>query len=197
MNKTWLIIKREYLSRVRKKTFILTTFLTPLLFIGLIAAIVFITIKGTKQEKIAVGESNGLLKEFLSDEGNIKFEFVPNADTSLLSKDYTGILLAPGVGINKTPIYQVYSRKSKSDDVTRKIQNKVNEATRANLIMSQAHWTKAQYDSMMLSSRTSEVNNQVLDEANRSTQGNFEVASGVGYAAIARAVADGIREMVN
>jgi ABC-2 type transport system permease protein len=183
MNKTWLIIKREYLSRVRKKTFILTTFLTPLLFIGLIAAIVFITIKGTKQEKIAVGESNGLLKEFLSDEGNIKFEFVPNADTSLLSKDYTGILLAPGVGINKTPIYQVYSRKSKSDDVTRKIQNKVNEATRANLIMSQAHWTKAQYDSMMLSSRTSEVNNQVLDEANRSTQGNFEVASGVGYAA--------------
>jgi ABC-2 type transport system permease protein len=32
MNKTWLIIKREYLSRVRKKTFILSTILTPLLF---------------------------------------------------------------------------------------------------------------------------------------------------------------------
>src|SRR5204863_3178625 len=88
MNKTWLIIKREYLSRVRKKTFILTTFLTPLLFIGLIAAIVFITIKGTKPEKIAVGESNGLLEQFLSDDGNIKFVFVPNADTSLLSRDY-------------------------------------------------------------------------------------------------------------
>ena len=84
MNKTWLIIKREYLSRVRKKTFILTTFLTPLLFIGMIAAIVFITVKGVKEEKIAVDESNGVLKQFVNNEGNIKFEFVPNADTSLL-----------------------------------------------------------------------------------------------------------------
>src|SRR5215204_913178 len=113
MNKTWLIIKREYLSRVRKKTFILTTFLTPLLFIGLIAAIVFITVKGVKEERIAVDESNGILKDFLHNEGNVKFDFVPSADTGLLSKDYTGVLLAPGVGMNKTPVYQVYSRKSK------------------------------------------------------------------------------------
>ena len=183
MNKTWLIIKREYLSRVTKKTFILTTFLTPLLFIGLIAAVVFITVKSVKEEKIAVDETNGVLKEFLSSEGNIKFDFVLNADTSLLSKDYTGILLAPGVGINKTPIYQVYSRKSKSDDVTRKIQRQVNEAIRANLIMTEANLNRAQYDSMMANSRQAQVNNQVLDETNQSMQGNFEVASGIGYAA--------------
>ena len=183
MNKTWLIIKREYLSRVRKKTFILTTFLTPILFIGMIAAVVFVTVKGTKEEKIAVGETNGLLKQFLTNEGNIKFEFVPNADTALLSKDYTGILLAPGNGINNTPIYQVYSRKSKSDDVTRKIQRQINDAIKANLIMTEAHLTKLQYDSMMVNSKQAEVNNQVLDESNQSTKGNFEVASGVGYAA--------------
>lgn len=183
MNKTWLIIKREYLSRVRKKSFLWTTFLTPLLFIGMIAAIVVITVKGTKEEKIAVGESNGLLKQFLTNEGSIKFDFVPNADTALLSKDYTGILLAPGVGINKTPIYQVYSRKSKSDDVTRRIQQKVNEAVQANLVMTRAHWSKAQYDSMMVNSQKAQVNNQVLDETNSATQGNFEVASGIGYAA--------------
>ena len=171
------------MSRVRKKTFILTTFLTPLLFIGMIAAIVFITVKGVKEEKIAVDESNGVLKQFVNNEGNIKFEFVPNADTSLLSKDYTGVLLAPGVGINKTATYQVYSRKSKSDDVTRKIQNQVNDAIRANLIMTEAHLTKSQYDSMMVNSAQARVNNQVLNETNESTQGNFEVASGVGYAA--------------
>jgi ABC-2 type transport system permease protein len=183
MNKTWLIIKREYLSRVTKKTFILTTFLTPILFIGMIAAVVFITVKSVKEERIAVDEANGILKEFLTNEGNIKYDFVANADTSLLSKSYTGVLLAPGTGINKTNAYQVYSRKSKSDDVTRKIKRQVNEATRANLIMKEAGMTRGQYDSMMVNSQQAEVTNQVLDESNQSTKGNFEVASGIGYAA--------------
>ncbi|HUQ65301.1 MAG TPA: ABC transporter permease [Flavitalea sp.] len=45
MNKTWLIIKREYITRVRNKTFIISTFLTPLFFVGLIAAIIYMTPK--------------------------------------------------------------------------------------------------------------------------------------------------------
>ena len=49
MNKIGLIIKREYLRRVSKKSFILLTLLTPFLF----AALVFVplwlsTIKGMK-----------------------------------------------------------------------------------------------------------------------------------------------------
>ena len=32
MEKLWLIIKREYLTRVRKRSFLLATFLTPLAF---------------------------------------------------------------------------------------------------------------------------------------------------------------------
>lgn len=30
MNKTWIILKREYLTRVKKKSFIITTLLVPL-----------------------------------------------------------------------------------------------------------------------------------------------------------------------
>ena len=36
MHKIWLIIKREYLTRVRKKTFIISTLLFPILWIALI-----------------------------------------------------------------------------------------------------------------------------------------------------------------
>jgi len=39
MNKILLIIEREYLSRVKKKSFIVMTFLVPLLFIGMYAVI--------------------------------------------------------------------------------------------------------------------------------------------------------------
>jgi ABC-2 type transport system permease protein len=45
MNKTWLIIKREYVTRVRNRTFIISTFLTPMFFVALIGAIIFMTPK--------------------------------------------------------------------------------------------------------------------------------------------------------
>lgn len=51
MNKTWLIIKREYLTRVRNKTFIISTFVTPLFFVGLIAAIIFFVPKDIATQK--------------------------------------------------------------------------------------------------------------------------------------------------
>ena len=41
MNHIPLIIKREYLSKVRKKSFIIMTILSPLLMVGLFSLIVF------------------------------------------------------------------------------------------------------------------------------------------------------------
>lgn len=60
MNKIGLIIKREYLRRVSKKSFLLLTFLTPFLF----AALVFVplwlsTIKGDDTKQIAIVDSTG------------------------------------------------------------------------------------------------------------------------------------------
>ena len=60
MNKIWLIIKREYLTRVKNKTFILSTFLTPIFFAALIGIIVFITIKNTDKEKVAIVDNSGV-----------------------------------------------------------------------------------------------------------------------------------------
>ena len=46
MNKTLLIIKREYFSRVKKKSFLLMTFLVPLLIIGMYALVIALSISG-------------------------------------------------------------------------------------------------------------------------------------------------------
>lgn len=45
MNKIKLIIQREYLTRVRKKSFLLTTFLVPLFFIAMYVGVIFLTKK--------------------------------------------------------------------------------------------------------------------------------------------------------
>ena len=45
MNKILLIIKREYLTRVRKRTFIISTILFPVLYLGLIFGTGYIAAK--------------------------------------------------------------------------------------------------------------------------------------------------------
>lgn len=58
MNKTTLIIKREYLTRVRKRTFIISTILFPLLYLGLIFGLGYLG-SGTKKTRTALIDKSG------------------------------------------------------------------------------------------------------------------------------------------
>lgn len=60
MNKSLLIIKREYMTRVRKKTFILSTILFPLLYLAFIFGTAYIAKKSSKVLRVAVVDSSGL-----------------------------------------------------------------------------------------------------------------------------------------
>jgi ABC-2 type transport system permease protein len=61
MHKILLIIKREYLSRVKKKSFLIATFLVPLLFVGMMTLVGYLTAKqgelGDKKKVVVVDES--------------------------------------------------------------------------------------------------------------------------------------------
>jgi len=76
MNKLKLIIKREYLAKVRNKTFIIMTFLSPLLMIGMIALVFLLT--KSSMEKIStvayVDESGLFTANDFKDRESIKFE---------------------------------------------------------------------------------------------------------------------------
>ena len=63
MHKIILIIKREFLTRVRKKTFIISTILFPLLYIGLIFGTGYIADKTRQDMRIALVDHSGLFKE--------------------------------------------------------------------------------------------------------------------------------------
>ena len=52
MSKIGLIIKREYSSRVRKKTFILMSFLGPFIIVGFVALVAFLAKSGKNNYKI-------------------------------------------------------------------------------------------------------------------------------------------------
>ncbi|MEL0010509.1 MAG: ABC transporter permease, partial [Bacteroidota bacterium] len=52
--KIWLILKREYLTRVQTKSFLLSTFLTPLFIIGLMGLVIYATVSENEAPKQVV-----------------------------------------------------------------------------------------------------------------------------------------------
>lgn len=76
-NKIGIIIEREFNERVRKKSFIITTLLTPLLMIGLMMApMLIMTYSTSEQKQIAVIDESGFVAQQLQSNGDIKFEQV-------------------------------------------------------------------------------------------------------------------------
>lgn len=59
MNKIWLIIRREYITRVRKKSFIVTTLLIPIMMFGLISLFVYMAVKSEQKQTIVVNDDSG------------------------------------------------------------------------------------------------------------------------------------------
>lgn len=72
MNKIILIIQREFLTRVRKKTFIIGTILFPVLYLALIFGSGYIADKTREDLKIAVIDRSGLFTKEQIDQVNGK-----------------------------------------------------------------------------------------------------------------------------
>lgn len=87
MDKIILIIKREYFSRVQKKSFLLLTFLVPLFFIALYAGIFFLTKKSFKDAHahIYIIDQAGTFAKELESTANISFN-TSNLDLDALKK---------------------------------------------------------------------------------------------------------------
>lgn len=72
MKKILLIIKREYLTRVRKKTFIISTILFPLLYLGLIFGMAYLGDKGKARLNVAVIDMSGYFDKGKLERENLK-----------------------------------------------------------------------------------------------------------------------------
>ena len=73
MNKTLLIIKREFLVRIKKKSFIIMTILAPLLMAGLIIVPVLLTDQDQQNRLIAINDNNLDYANEIKDSENIHF----------------------------------------------------------------------------------------------------------------------------
>ncbi|MFQ5445902.1 MAG: ABC transporter permease [Saprospiraceae bacterium] len=104
MNKLWLIIKREYLTRVKKKSFILITLLSPLIMVAFITlpALLVVFAGGDEQKSVAVIDDSGTFTDSIESNERVNFALESTAledlKTTYKEKGYDGVLHIPSFG---------------------------------------------------------------------------------------------------
>lgn len=182
MNKIWLIIQREYLSRVRKKTFILTTILVPLGFVAMMGVIIFITVKNISHEKVAVVDPSGYLKSSLESGEMITYDFSVGVDTgNFVQKGFSAILYAPNSGINQTPNFKIITEKSLSRIANSKIEKDISQALENNMISQELKVDPRRIDSIKNRADAVRLQSEKKGEGGQLKSSNFNVANGLGY----------------
>lgn len=131
--KTFIIIKREYLTRVKKRSFIILTLLIPFLFIGLGALVGVIAVNGSGDvKKIAVLDESRLFDGKLKDSEKLRFTFQQGALDSLMlhldKEKYDAFLYLPSFDQNAKSInFQLFYNEQVGIETEKKITDKLNE----------------------------------------------------------------------
>ncbi|MCE9538077.1 MAG: ABC transporter permease [Bacteroidetes bacterium] len=99
MNKISLIIKREYLTRVKKKSFIIMTILGPVLMAGLMIVPIWMATKKTEKQEIQVIDESYLFKDLIPQKEFIDFDYpdmsFEKAQEGFYDSGYDAILFIP------------------------------------------------------------------------------------------------------
>lgn len=130
MNKSILILKREYLTRVKKKSFIIMTLLVPLMMAALTILPTYLAMMDDKEERtIAVYDPTGLILNRLESNQFTKYHYIPEQEFQELSKNfksgkYYAILHIPS-NILTTSRAIMISDKQVTFDVKNQITNRI------------------------------------------------------------------------
>ncbi len=82
MNRIFLIIQREYLSRVKKKSFLIMTFVGPILMAALFVVPALLANQDSEQEHVLVLDKSTMFLSALEENSKVIFTYLPD-DTSL------------------------------------------------------------------------------------------------------------------
>ena len=135
LNTTGIIISREYLNKVKKKSFLITTFLVPVLFAALCLLPTLIML-GTKEsaKTIAVVDRSGIVAPTLENSETASYITLEDSDIealklSMKEQGYDGLLVISELDAEaRTVSADVYSSKPLGMDLSENINSKINTA---------------------------------------------------------------------
>ena len=125
-----MILRQEYLKRVKKKSFIILTILVPFIFIGMFALIIYLSIQDDKQERIiAVYDESSLFQGQLEQDDYTSYHFIPEdkynqLKTNLRESEFYALLHIPE-NIYTENSAQLTSEKQLPIELTEQISRKL------------------------------------------------------------------------
>ena len=131
MKKIWLIIRREYLTRVKKKSFIVMTFLGPVLMASVWIVPIILASKSEGVKTMEVLDETGIFLDRFKDTESIKFSYIftdlQSAKAALSeSKDYAILYIPKGEYAIPSTVY-IYSYKKPGLNIKSYIQTSINK----------------------------------------------------------------------
>ena len=190
MNKSILILKREYLTRVRKKSFIITTLLMPVFMAALMILPTYLAMMDDKEERtIAVYDPTSLVLDQLESNEFTKFHYIPKLEFQEISKDfksgnYYAILHIPE-NILTTNRAEMISDKQITFDiknlVTNRIENIIEGEKRKKVV---AETGVPDLEKKLAATKTNiKIETIKLGEEGEAIKSSTEVAMAIGYVA--------------
>jgi ABC-2 type transport system permease protein len=135
MNTIFLIIKREYMVRVRKKSFIIMTILGPVLIFGFYAIIGWAAVSSINQKKIAVVDESGLFVGKFKNDDETLYSFpkqsLAEAKKTFVKQDYNALVFIPKDVIDYPKTVQIFAEKSVSLSMQSNIERAISKEIEA------------------------------------------------------------------
>lgn len=130
-----IVINREYMTRVKKKSFLLITFLSPILFAAL-CMLPSLIMLGAKEEakKVAVVDASGIVMPVLQDSDAVSYvdlsgHHVDSVKVKLAELGYDAVLNVSELNQDtKTLSAEIFSAKPLGMDLTENINNRIESA---------------------------------------------------------------------
>lgn len=138
MNKTLLIIKREYFSRVKKKSFLIMTFLVPMLIIGMYALIFALSMSGGDNiPTVEVIDESGIFNKTFEDKKSVNFEVselsLTEAKKKVINNEDAFVLYIPK-DISTGGSIEMFAQKKAGLSVISTIERQLNDQMRIKLL---------------------------------------------------------------
>tara|TARA_B100001741_G_scaffold313629_1_gene320749 strand:+ start:820 stop:2100 length:1281 start_codon:yes stop_codon:yes gene_type:complete len=182
MNKLFLIIKREYLSRVRKKSFIIMTLLTPLFMIGVFIVPILLASSSEDKTTIAIIDNNKFKEFRLTSSLNIEYTYLNELNLeqhkTTLIETYDFLLHIPKIDSIEQieSSIEVYSINQMSLSIKQNVENQIDKKL-TNIYLLQSGINP---DQIKKSQSKSTIKTYVVDEQGENTKGNSEASFGIG-----------------
>lgn len=182
MSKIWLIARREYLTRVRNKTFLLSTFLLPLVILLFIAGSVLLQVQTKTRHHIGVIDANGYFKDFLKSDSSINFAFSPDLDTlNYEQKGCTAVLIIPPLPEDRKTIYRLKYKKQLGLAGIGDLEERIHSAITDHLIFEKTSISRTRLDSIRSGSNIAEL--ETYEDNGKTVKASSQGLSfGIGYA---------------